>query len=209
LQYMMQSPFASTALGSPFHRGEFPESTITPDCPIFGGIEAVMELLRVLSRDSLEARDVHGQTPLYMASSLGMEGLGRGILLRLAEVPGSTNQGPLDTRDLTGQTVLGASIVGGCSLQYIRFLIESGAQVDPHELMPMPWTPLQAAALSGSLETVRLLLDNGAEIDRVFPGNDTPLTLAQQAGHADVVGILDVPATRHSGHALGLGWNPG
>lgn len=131
LQCMMQSSFAPTVSGSSFHKGEFLETSTMLDEPILGGIETVLGFLRQLPRDALETRDMFGRSPLYMASSLGMEGLARGILLRLAELPGPGDKDHLNARDLTGQTVLGASISGGCSLQYIRFLIEGGAHVDP------------------------------------------------------------------------------
>jgi ankyrin repeat protein len=178
---------------------------MTLDEPILGGITTVMELLRALPEEALEARDVYGQSPFYMASSLGMEGLGRGILLRLAEVSGRRNDHHLKNRDLIGQTVLGASIIGGCSMQYLRFLIAGGAQVDPDPLTALPLTPLQAAALSGSSDIVRLLLGHGAEIDRVFHGNDTPLTLARRFQHADVIQQLSNAATAHSSPTFDLG----
>jgi hypothetical protein len=210
LQCMMQSSFASTVSGSPFHKGEFPETTMTSNEPtILGGIETVMEFLRSLPVEALEARDIYGQSPFYMASSLGMEGLGRGILHRLAEVSCTCTPIHLNNRDQIGQTVLGASIRGGCSFQYIKFLIEGGAQVDPDPLRELPWTPLQAAALSGSSDIVRLLLDNGAETGRVFPGNQTPLALAEQARHADVVRQLSNAVTGRSSQTFGLGYNPG
>jgi len=210
LQCMMQSSFACSVSGSPFHKGEFPDPNIANNVsPILGGTETVMDFLRVLPVEALEARDIYGQSPFYMASSLGMEGLGRGILLRLAEVSGQRTQYHLNNRDLIGQTVLGASIRGQCSVQYIRFLIEGGARVDPDPLRELPWTPLQAAAMSGSLDIVRLLLSNGAEIDRVYPGNQTPLALAEQAGHADVIRQLNNAASHFASPDFGLGWNPG
>jgi ankyrin repeat protein len=139
-----------------------------------------------------------------------MEGLGRGILRRLAETSAQDTQHHLNNRDLSGQTVLGASILGGCSLQYIRFLIECGSHVDPKPLMPLPFTPLQAAAMSGSLDIVCLLLDNGAEVDRVWPGNPTPLTLAENAGHPEVVQRLSNTIIGHpSPQIFSLDWSPG
>jgi hypothetical protein len=211
LQCMMQSSFASTVSGSPFHRGDFPGTSITQNGPpILGGIDAVMDFLLVLPVEALEARDIYGQSPFYMASSLRMEGLGRGILRRLEETSAQGTQHHLNNRDLSGQTVLGASILGGCSLQYIRFLIECGSHVDPDPLRDQPWTPLQAAAMSGSLDIVCLLLDNGAEVGRVWPGNPTPLTLAENAGHAEVVQRLSNTIIGHpSPQTFSLDWSPG
>jgi len=210
LQCMMQSSFASIVSG-PFHRGDFPGTSITQNVPPnLGEIDTVMDFLLVLPVEALEARDVYGQSPFYMASSLRMEGLGRGILRRLAETSAQDTQHHLNNRDLSGQTVLGASILGGCSLQYVRFLIECGSHVDPMPLMPLPFTPLQAAAMSGSLDIVCLLLDNGAEVDRVWPGNPTPLTLAENAGHAEVVQRLSNTIIGHpSPQIFNLDWSPG
>ncbi|PMD46093.1 hypothetical protein L207DRAFT_523528 [Hyaloscypha variabilis F] len=209
LQCMMQSPFASAVSDSPFYRGEFPANSRTQDAPpILGGMDTVMDFLRVLPLETLDARDIYGQSPLFLASSLRMEGLGRGILRRFEEVPDQCIQHRLNNRDFFGQTVLGASILGGCSLQYVSFLIDAGAQVDPDTLRDLPFTPLQAAAMSGSLDIVCLLLDKGAEINRVFPGNPTPLTLAEQAEHAEVVQTL-ISSGGHSSPAIGLSWSPG
>lgn len=206
----MQSSFASTVSGSPFHVGEFSEPALAPNEPeILGGMETVMEFLRAFPVDALEVRDIHGHTPLYLASALGMEGLGRGILRRLAEVSRLPTQTHLNNRDSVGQTILGAAIIGRCSSQYIGFLLAGGAQVDPDPLLKFPLTPLQAAAMSGSLDIVRLLLDNKAQPDRVYYGNKTPLAWAEEFGHVDVVQQLRDTRTGNAMPALQIGWNPG
>lgn len=210
LQSMMQSSFASTVSGSPFHVGEFSEIALVPNEPaILGGMETVMEFLRAFPVDALEVRDIHGQTPLYVASALGMEGLGRGILRRLAEVSRLPTQTHLNYRDSVGDTILGAAIFGRCSSQYIGFLLAGGAQVDPDPLLIFPLTPLQAAAISGSSDIVRLLLDNKAQPDHVYPGNKTPLALAEELSHADVIQQLRNARTGNARPTLQIGWNPG
>jgi hypothetical protein len=209
LQSMMQSPFARTVSGSPFHVGEFSETALAPNEPaILGGMGTVMEFLSAFPVDSLDVRDIHGQTPLHLASALGMEGLGRGILRRLAEVSRLPTQTHLNNRDFVGQTILGAAIIGCCSSQYIEFLLAGGAQVDPDPLLMFPLTPLEAAAISGSSDIVRLLLDNKAQPDHVYPGKKTPLELAEELGHADVVQQLRNARTGNAGPALQIGWNP-
>jgi ankyrin repeat protein len=210
LQSMMQRSCASTVAGSPFHRGEFSETALAPNEPaILGGMDTVMEFLRAFPVDTLEVRDIHGQTPLYVASALGMEGLGRGILRRLEEVSRVCTQTHLNNRDSVGQTILGAAVIGRCSSQYIGFLLAGGAQVDPDPLLMFPWTPLQAAAMSGSSDVVRLLLDNKAQPDHVYPGNKTPLALAEDFGHADVVQQLRNARTGNARPTMQIGWNPG
>jgi hypothetical protein len=210
LQSMMQSPFALAVSGSPFHRGEFSEPALAPNEPaILGGMETIMEFLRAFPPDALDLRDIHGQTPLYLASALGMEGLGRGILGRLAEVSRVCTRTHLNHRDSAGQTILGAAIIGRCSSQYIEFLLAGGAQVDPDPLLEFLWTPLQAAAISGSSDIVRLLLDNEAQPDRVYPGTKTPLAWAEEFGHADVVQQLRNARTGNARPTLQIGWNAG
>jgi tetratricopeptide (TPR) repeat protein len=187
LQRMMQTRYASHFRGSPFHRGEYQEASAMSDVPILGGIETVLELLRVLPVGALAARDIYGQSPLYLAASLQMEGLGRAILLRITELPGLGIQSYINARDLSGQTVLGASICGGCSLDFVRHLIDHGAEVDPEPLKQLPLTPLQAAASMGSLDIVDLLLNCGAKTDRVYRGNKTALTFAEEDRHEAIV----------------------
>tara|TARA_B100000459_G_scaffold76497_1_gene42545 strand:- start:100 stop:3240 length:3141 start_codon:yes stop_codon:yes gene_type:complete len=53
-------------------------------------------------------------------------------------------------------------------------------------------TPLYLACLEGHVDSARLLLDNGAEVDRTNPGHDssTPLDAACWKNHVDVVQLL-------------------
>jgi hypothetical protein len=208
LQRMMRSTYTSSVGGSPFHRGEFPESSTTVGVPIIGGIEAVLDFLRVLPVEALTAQDINGQSPLHMAASLRMEGLGRGILLRLAEVPGPGIEVYTNALDLRGDTVLGASISGGCSVNFVSHLVDHGANVDPDSLRQLPLTPLQAAAFWGSLDILKLLLDRGAKIDRVFPRNRTALIIAEELGHEAIVKRLNDAAKEYSSLHPALGWPP-
>jgi hypothetical protein len=208
LQRMMQSTYASTVGASPFHQGEFPETSTIPDVPIVGGIEAVLDFLRVLPVEALVLQDINGQSPLFSAASRRMEGLGRAILLRLAEVHGPGVEVYTNSRDLKGDTVLGASICGGCSVTFVRHLIDHGAKVDPDDLMQPPLTPLQAAAVWGYLDILELLLERDANIDRVFPGNKTALIIAQEEGHEAIVRRLNDAAREYSSPHPALAWPP-
>jgi len=51
-------------------------------------------------------------------------------------------------------------------------------------------TPLHEACAEGHLESVRVLLDNGADIDNKNEDEQTPFHLAAAAGHIDVVELL-------------------
>lgn len=51
-------------------------------------------------------------------------------------------------------------------------------------------TALDFAVSRGSLETARLLVDNGADVRRVYPSGRTPLHLAARNHRTDVAGLL-------------------
>ena len=48
-------------------------------------------------------------------------------------------------------------------------------------------TPLHQAALDGNLAAVRLLIRNGADVNRIDEDSWTPLHAACAEGHADIV----------------------
>jgi ankyrin repeat protein len=97
----------------------------------------------------------------------------------------------MNARDVSGQTVLGIAILAHCSLKLIKALIDHGAKIDPDILNKDPLTPLQAACVTGSSEVTRLLLGRGADVNRVFPGNQTPAELAQEFGNAEILQLID------------------
>jgi len=51
-------------------------------------------------------------------------------------------------------------------------------------------SPLYWAALSGSIEIVKLLVDHGAQISRVDIKGNSPLHAAAADGHIEVIGFL-------------------
>ena len=53
------------------------------------------------------------------------------------------------------------------------------------------WTPLHAAAFRGNTTLVKYFLEKGASIDFQNINGSTPKTLAQEAGHFDVVELLN------------------
>ena len=182
LQRMMQSTYASVVQCSVFQQGAFPD----PNNPIVGGMHAILELLRVFPDADLERRDVLGRSPLHLAGNLRMEGLGRGLIIRAREGLDIPLERLTNARDFSGQPVLGASIYGGCCLSFIEDLIDNGAEVDPEPLKESHFTPLQAAACCGNSELVDLLLDRGANPNRVFLGYQTAGMIAHDRGHLDI-----------------------
>lgn len=67
----------------------------------------------------------------------------------------------------------------------IRRLIEGGGEVNQSG-----WSALLYAAMEGHLDTVKLLLEKGANPDSRAPSQLTPLMIASRNGHIDVVRVL-------------------
>ena len=47
------------------------------------------------------------------------------------------------------------------------------------------------ACQEGQVDAARLLLDNGAEVDRATKNGNTPLSIAKSKGHSAVVALLE------------------
>jgi len=199
LQRMMEGTYASDVDGNPFATAELPKDNLHPPLqhPVVGGFKAIMDLLEVFPSADLHARDSNGRSPLYLSGSLRKECFGLSLIMYVKTTEGST-QSLVNSRDHSGQTVLGISVLNGCSIAFIIALVQNGAEVNP-DAIPLAWTPLQAAAWVGSLEVVELLLGHGAIVDNVFPGSESPQYLAQQRGHFDLARRLD----RSSSGSLG------
>lgn len=88
-------------------------------------------------------------------------------------------------------------------VELCRLLLEYHASV---RVISGGSTPLDIAVARGSLETVRILIDNGGDVRRMYPSGRTPLHIAALNGRADVAGLLvdrgaDVEARDRGGMA--------
>jgi ankyrin repeat protein len=72
----------------------------------------------------------------------------------------------------------------------VRRMLEQGTPVDIIDNGRFNVTPLGAAARSGHLEIVKILLAAGADVNRVDPDGFSPVTLAARAGKWRVVKVL-------------------
>ena len=93
-----------------------------------------------------------------------------------------------DAKDETGETpLLSASLAGHADV--VAVLVKRGAGMESRNDRGL--TPLHGAAYAGSFETVRLLVESGAAVndaENVF--KVTPLIVAAEEGHADVISFL-------------------
>jgi hypothetical protein len=190
LHAMMESNYASHVPGNILQPGLHPDITSgkSAESPIVGGIDAVVDFLGEFSDTHLEARDSNRRSPLLQAVASCREGLGLALMIRTKPNP-RLLQRLINARDASEQTVLSLAIASNCSLPFIAALIDNGAEVEPLAVR-LAMTPLQAACYCGSLEIVDLLLNNGANIDTAYPGSSTPLAIAEELGHFDIVGRL-------------------
>jgi ankyrin repeat protein len=92
-------------------------------------------------------------------------------------------------------TLLNSAVIAN-SAKTIRFLLERGA--DP-EVAPGPeargrlyvsWTALHLAAYIGHTVAAELLLDFGADLNRVDDRGDTPAMLAAHSGHTEILELF-------------------
>ncbi len=98
--------------------------------------------------------------------------------------------GVLVYRPLLGSLILRAAEHGNAS--QVRLLLKIGAKPDSFGwYIPIDQTPLMLAASKGSLPTVRLLLDHGADVNSsINEWSSTPLMCAVEGGNPAVVRLL-------------------
>jgi len=71
----------------------------------------------------------------------------------------------------------------------VRELLEKGANVDTRD-KESGWTPLMAAAFSGSIDVVKLLVVKNADVNAQDKFAWTPLMISSRSGHPDIVRVL-------------------
>ncbi|KAK3262073.1 hypothetical protein CYMTET_29052, partial [Cymbomonas tetramitiformis] len=162
-----------------------------------GLVEMVREL--VGKGAEVDAEDGEGRTALTVALAFGQEAAARALLEAGAGVNAGTGRRPLhaaaekgmvemvrdlvdkgaevDAEDGEGHTALTQALAGGKEAA-ARALLEAGAGVDAGTGQ----RPLHAAAMKGTVEMVRELVEKGAEVDAEDREGCTALTVALAFG---------------------------
>jgi ankyrin repeat protein len=143
----------------------------------------IAEMLLAHGAD-VNATDESLGTPLHDAVAFGHYGqvqIARMLLAHGANINAKSNY---------GETPLHEAIWNQ-DLQMVTLLLNSNANVnavmDAGHADDTRQTPLHYAAERGNLEIVKLLLDRGANPDARDSYGETPVAIAQQKGHYDVV----------------------
>jgi ankyrin repeat protein len=94
----------------------------------------------------------------------------------------------LDEKDANGETPLNLAIVGD-NATLALLLIDRGAEIQARN--EGGFTPLHAAAYSNAVAIAERLIDMGADLnDRTNKAGVSPLNVASEESHADVVKLL-------------------
>ena len=99
---------------------------------------------------------------------------------------------PIDIRNEASQTGLMISCAHN-GVETVKEILAKYQELENHiidDTDTLGWTALHHAAKSGSLECIKLLLENKAEIDVTTDKNETPLFLATKHNHPDIVEFL-------------------
>ena len=139
--------------------------------------EKVIPVLLQARKIDINATNQAGESPLMLAIITGQDGLARQLVLRGAAV---SKQGwaPLHYAATKG------------NLEMMRLLLARDAYIDTES--PNQTTPLMMAAqYSGSVETVKFLLRQGADPWMKNPVGMTALDFARRGGNGDIIRELE------------------
>lgn len=144
-----------------------------------GHLAMIDKLLR--RNVNLEARNLKGETPLFVACEAQQYDAVRKLIAARAFV---------NTRDDGGQTPLSrlAEVKGPNALLIMRLLISCNAAINVEDAFNRK--AIRWAASLGSIDAVKLLLEHGADFRRCDAFGDTPLIAAARENHDAIVRLF-------------------
>jgi ankyrin repeat protein len=150
--------------------------------------ESVKTLQALLShpKTMVDLRNAHDETPLMLASLKGNLAACKALIARDADV------------NKTGWTALHYAATGGHT-EIVQLLLDHYAYIDAES--PNGSTPLMMAAMYSDGNTVRILLERGADASIKNQLGLTALDFAQRAKRPDAVEVLSVHARPKFGPA--------
>ncbi len=140
-----------------------------------GGLAAIRLLLEY-GADANHATDL-GEMPLFLAAEAGSAEAVRMLLEHGADVNAAMPDG--------STALLTAAAGGHC--QVAEALLKAGADVNGSA---QGWTPLHFAVDNQDVDSVKLFLDAGADIDASNDAGNIPLTLAQEQDNGVMIRLL-------------------
>jgi ankyrin repeat protein len=140
--------------------------------------DAIQLLLSKGARTDL--KDKNGDTPLHVAAQVDCPEAVSFLLEKNSKI------GAADIKNRNGKTALDEALQKN-HFKTAQALLNAGASIEIRDAFG--YTPLLNAVANGKEETVKFLLDQGAEINTLGRGR-TPLHIAAKAGHASIVALL-------------------
>lgn len=157
-----------------------PELTLHEECAV-GRLDAVKRMIGARGSKVIDSHSQDGFTPLSLACFFGHQEVAAYLVNQGANVNlAATN--PMRVAPIH-------AAVAARSFWIVQMLVKAGADVNQPQ--QQGWCPLHAAAQHGDAETVKLLLENGADRTARADNSQTASDLAMLKGHAGVVALLE------------------
>lgn len=130
-----------------------------------------------------------GATALILACGVSLE-IAKNLLQKGADIHTKTDKG----LGVFSQCITMGMIRGNEKItpEFAEFLLAQGAEIDEKNIVGeyKGYTPLFWAILYGETDVVKFLAEKGADINAVAENGKTPLSVATDAGHEEIVEIL-------------------
>jgi uncharacterized protein len=149
----------------------------------FGDDGRVREVLEAAPGE-VDSFSPDGFTPLHLASFFGHEEIARYLLERGADVTAVARNELLVTplHSATAEDRHDVAVA----------LVQAGAPVNA--TMEKRYTPIQNAAMAGNVDTIRLLLDAGADPTYKMEYDKNAIDFAREKGHPEAAEVLEAAA---------------